>query len=566
MATPRALQAAALLSVLYFLSRLVGLVQNAIINSTLPSSATDAYWAAFALPDFINYLVAGGALSITFIPIFTQLQQTGREREAWRFFSTVATLMGGLLIVLLILAELFARPLVAIARSGFLDRPEVFELTVAMTRVLLPAQWFFYIGGLLVGVLNAYKRFGASGWTGAVYNSVAIVVAIILLQFGAGPIAFAWGILIGAIIGNFLLPLLAARKAPPEQQPQFSFAIDVTSPHVSKYFLNAVPIMIGVSLPVVDQLVVGWFATFLHEGAITHLTTGNRVMIAAQGIVGQAASVAAFPFLAAYVANENWSEFSKFMRDGLRRLLFLTLPLSVLLILLARPIITILFGYGQFNNAMALNETSLAFAFYCVGLFAWTAQQLVARGFYAMQDTFTPTIIGSALTIFFFVPLIYLMVYLSTLGDHMALRLVAGFSAGSTTHAASVFGSMGNSGVLGLAAATSIGASAHLLAMSIALEKRLSRRPYASPLRLEKVAGLALRTICACAVMGGAGVLASIMLAGILPSGKFGALLQIAAVGLVGLVVFAVCAKLFAIPEWNWLTRKFTAKLSRRGR
>jgi Uncharacterized membrane protein, putative virulence factor len=124
MATPRATQAAVILSVLFFLSRLVGLVQNAIINSMLPTDATDAYWAAFALPDFINYLVAGGALSITFIPIFTKLQQSGDEKAAWRFFSTVATIMTGVLLLLLVLAELFARPLVGLVRSGLLERPK----------------------------------------------------------------------------------------------------------------------------------------------------------------------------------------------------------------------------------------------------------------------------------------------------------------------------------------------------------------------------------------------------------------------------------------------------------
>lgn len=529
MATPRATQAAVLLSVLFFLSRLIGLVQNAIINSMLPPDATDAYWAAFALPDFINYLVAGGALSITFIPIFTKLQQSGDEREAWRFFSTVATVMGGVLVLLLVVAELFAGQLVAVVRSGLLARPEVFELTVGMTRVLLPAQIFFYLGGLLVGVLNANKRFAASGWTGAVYNAVAIVVALVLMKLGTGPMAFAWGILIGAIVGNFLLPLVAAWRAPQEQKPRYSFALDLKSAHVRKYFLNALPIMFGVSLPVVDQMVVGWFATFLDEGALTHLTTGNRVMIAAQGIVGMAASVAAFPYLSADAAKGNWPEFSKFLREGLRRLLFLTLPLSTLLILLARPIITVLFGYGQFDNNLALDETSMAFAFYCVGLFAWTAQQLVARGFYAMQDTLTPTLIGSFLTIFFFIPLVWLA---AQRGD-----------------------------VLSLAAATSIGGATHFAVITLALEKRLSSRPYSSPIRLERVAGVALRTICACIVMGFCGQVVSNILSSLIPDGKLGALAHIILVGAVASAAFAYCAKRFAIPEWDWITKKFLSRL-----
>lgn len=533
--SPRPLQAALIVSSLYFLARLTGLVQTSLINRFLPPDATDAYWAAFALPDFINYLVAGGALSITFIPIFTQLQQTGREREAWRFFSSVATLMGVVLLVLLVVAEIAARPLVGLARSGLQQRPEVFELTVSMTRVLLPAQWCFYIGGLLVGVLNAYKRFGASSWTGAIYNLAAIFVGLLLWKLGVGPMGFAWGILIGALLGNFALPLWAAASAPRAQRPQYSPRLDIASPIVRRYFLNALPIMLGVSLPVVDQIVVGWFASFLPSGALTHLTTGNRAMIAAQGIVGQAASVAAFPFLADLAARSQWQEYSKFLRDGLRRLLFVTLPLSTLLILLARPLITLLFGYGHFDNAAALDETSTAFAFYCIGLFAWVAQQLVARGFYAMQDTLTPTLIGTVLTIFFFVPLVWLAAH----------------------------GYLFGGGVLALAAATSIGAAVHFLGVSIALDKRLSNHTYRAPLRLEKIGGLLLRVLCACAFMALFGQGANILLAAHLPQGKPGALLQIFVSGTIAVAVFIACAQWFGIPEWKWLTGKFSARLKR---
>jgi putative peptidoglycan lipid II flippase len=404
-----------------------------------------------------------------------------------------------------------------------------------MTRVLLPAQWFFYVGGLLVGVLNAYKRFGASGWTGAVYNLAAIVISLLLFWLGVGPMAFAWGILVGAFLGNFLLPFVAAQSAPASERPQYFFCFDVSHPAVKRYFLNALPIMIGVSLPVVDQIVVGYFASFLPKGTLTHLVTGNRVMIAAQGIVGQAASVAAFPFLSELAAKGEWREFSRFMRDGLRRLTFVTLPLSTLLILLARPLMQVAFGYGEFNSATALHQTSIAFAFYCVGLFAWVAQQLVARGFYAMQDTFTPTLIGSLLTIFFFIPLVW--------------ACAKGY----------LFGNV----VLALALATSIGACVHFLGVLLALDKRLTQHSYNAPLRLEKITGLLLRTIVACIVMAVLGQLASTLLAQLLPAGKLLALLQILFAGGVACATFAFCAHKFAIPEWKWMSGKVLGRMRR---
>jgi len=524
MKTPRPLQAAVLLSVLYFCGRLTGLVQTSVINALLPPQATDAYWAAFAIPDFVNYLVAGGALSITFIPLYTELMHREGDEGAAQFFSTLTTLMGGLLIFLIIVGELLAPWLVAIFRSGFLSKPDVFNLTVNMTRIILPAQLFFYLGGLLVGVLNAHKRFAASGWTGALYNVVAVLLGVFLWWRGYGPLAFAWGILFGALVGNYLLPLLAVRKGPAEQRPRFQFLVQLKHPAVKKYFLNALPIMIGVSLPVVDQIIVGWFATFLPTGALTNLQTANRVMIAAQGILGQAASVAAFPYMADNTAARDWVTFSAFIRRGLRRLMFLSLPLGILLVVGATPIITILFGYGAFEQGNALIETSASLAFFCVGLFAWVGQAFVARAFYALKDTFTPTVLGSALTFFLFIPLCAIA---TKWGGAWALALV-----------------------------TSIGAASQFAVLLWALEKRLSSRAFNAPLHAESVGGVMLRTLTACICMGIVALLAQKLLAPSLSGNKLALLLQITLVWGAGIITFAGAAHYFQIPEWNWLLRK----------
>ncbi|MDQ3814428.1 MAG: murein biosynthesis integral membrane protein MurJ [Armatimonadota bacterium] len=524
----RPLQAAVVLSALFLLARITGLAQQSIINALLPRHATDAYVAAFRLPDFINYLVAGGAMSITFIPIFTELVHSGRQREAWQFFSTLATLMGLALVALVGISVLAAEPLVHLLSPGLTDphRPATtFPLAVAMTRIMLPAQIFFYLGGMIVGVLNAHRRFAASGWTGAVYNVVAIIVALCLFRF-VGAVAFAWGILIGAFAGNFLLPLLAARSGPANQRLRYRIAFDWRNPAVRRFFLNALPIMLGVSLPVVDQIVVTRFASFLGEGPLTYLHTANRAMLAPLGIVAQAASVAAFPYLAADTAAQDWPKFAEFLRTGLRRLMFLTLPLSVLLILIAQPLIDLLFGYGQYDEPRALHQTAVAFAFYCVGLFAWTGQQFVARGFYALQDTRTPTIIGSVLTIFFFIPLV-----------------------SAAAHLPAAWGG----GVLGLAGATSIGATAHFCCILIALERKLRQRRYNVELGTPHIAGTLLRTVTACLPMGIAGLLANTAAIRFLADDKIGDVLRIIAVSLVASLAFALAAHLFRIPDWQWL-------------
>jgi putative peptidoglycan lipid II flippase len=227
----------------------------------------------------------------------------------------------------------------------------------------------------------------------------------------------------------------------------------------------------------------------------------------------------------------NWDKLAEFLRSGLRRLMFLSLPLSMLLILTAQPIINILFGYGKYDNPAALNATAVAFAFYCVGLFAWAGQQFVARGFYALQDTVTPTVIGSVLTIFFFIPLCW---------------------------AAARWG-----GVLGLAFATSIGAAAHFCGILIALESKLRSRRYNTRLQAGRITGTLLRTGVACAAMGIAGLLANSFAAWFFADDKVGDFMHIVLVSVVACATFAAAAQLCAIPEWDWLKEKILRRRSR---
>ena len=400
-----------------------------------------------------------------------------------------------------------------------------------MTRIILPAQFFFYSGGLMLGVLNTFKRFGASGWTGAIYNLVAVAVAVPLWFLTKNPTVFAWGILFGAFVGNFVLPYRALQNAPRSQRPRFRVIFDMKNPAVRRFFVLTIPIMLGVSLPVVDWWVVGYFGSELSEGALTHLKNGNRLMISAQGIVGQAVAVATFPFLASMVAAGDYSEFSEFLRVTLRRLLFVTLPLSVLLVLGATPICSLIFGWGEYNEPAKIGETAMSFAFFTIGLFAWAAQGFVSRGFYALGDTRTPTLIGSLLTLFFFIPLCWL-----------SMRL--------------------NMGALGLALATTIGAAAYFGVALIYLEAKLKRRKYNAPMGLKMLAGTLLRTMSACALMGVAGGMALLLGREIMPANKGGDLVLLLWTWIVASFVFCAAAAQFEIPEWAWLR----AKISRRKR
>lgn len=529
----RPMQAVLILSALYFLARFTGLLQSAVISATLSPHATDAYMAAFDLPDFLFYLVAGGALSSTFIPIFTEFWERGHEADAWRFFSTLATVMGTLIAVVTLVMMALTKPLILLTKPG-LARPEnaeTLQLAVQMTRIILPAQLFFYLGALLVGVLNTFKRFGASGWTGATYNIIALGVAVPLYYLTRNEAVFAWGIFIGAFGGTFLLPLIAANSGPAGQRPRFRFRFDPSDPAIKRFFLLALPIMFGVSLPVVDQWVVGFFASNFDAGTLTHLRNGNRLMIALQGVVGQAAAVAAFPYLASEGALGDFKEFSNLLRTGLRRLLFVTLPLTVLMVLWARPLVRLVYGWGEYNDPGKINSTALCFTLFTLGLYAWGGLGFVARGFYALGDTRTPTIIGSVLTFILFVPLCWI--------------------AAHTGHAYL------------LALATTAGAGAHFLTVLVALESKLKGQSYKAPIYLQRIGGTALRTTAACVPMAGAGWLVLKLTQSVAVNDKLGDIFILGAVGAVASVTFAYSAEKFRIPEWFWMKEKF---LSRAGR
>lgn len=531
--TTAPLRAALVLSALYFLARFIGLFQSVLITALLPPSAADAYKYAFALPDFLNYLVAGGAMSLTFIPLFASLWDKGKEAQAWRFYSSLASLMGFVLVVLTVILMVFAPQIIALTKEGLYSpaKMDTFNMAVAMTRVMLPAQLFFYLGGLFSAVLNNFKRFGTSGWTGSVYNVAAMLVAVPMWFASKNPLSFSIGILVGAFIGNFLLPLWALQTGPRAQRPRFAFRIDLQNPSVRRFFRLAIPIMLGVSFPVVDVWVVQFFTGDMGEGVLSRIDNANRLMIAAQGLLGQAAAVAAFPFLASRVALGDFRTFSEFLRTGLRRLLFVTLPISVLLILWSEPIVTLLFGWGQFNHPIAIAQCARCFAFFSVGLFAWGAQAFVARGFYAMGDTRTPTIYGSILTVLYF----GLCAFFKKIGW----------------------------GIEGLALATSIGAAGQFVGLLILLEARLKTSRYNAPIGIDRIAGTLVRTFSACCLMGVAGLFALLLARPLTGTGKTPQLLLLLWTGSIALFVFISAANRFQIPEWIWIRDKFARRRAR---
>jgi putative peptidoglycan lipid II flippase len=252
----------------------MGLVREQIIGRTLGTTRqADLYFASFTLPDFLNYLLAAGALSIVFIPIFVEYVQRGEHDAAWRALSAIANfilVVGGLAIALLMI---FARPLAIFVGLGFSGAGEL-DTLAHLIRIILPAQVFLVVGGLLSAALQAQDRHLLPAMAPLVYSAGIIAGGLIGSDFGQSADGFAWGVLIGAALGPFALPLCGCIRCNIRWHPVFSFA----SPDLKRYLWLSFPIMIGFSIVVVDEWIIKNQASYLPAGALSYLQYGRTLM------------------------------------------------------------------------------------------------------------------------------------------------------------------------------------------------------------------------------------------------------------------------------------------------
>jgi len=413
-------KAAGIMMAAIFVSRILGLVREMVIANQFGGGGdVSAYVVAFNLPDILYFLLSSGALSSAFIPVFTEYITKGQDDEAWKVFSILGTFIFIVLGSIVILCEIFTRQIMPLVAPGFVQYPALLEQTIVLTRILLPCQLFFFIGGLIIATLYSRQHFLAPALGPIIYN-VGIISGGMLLGSRFGTAGLTWGALIGAFLGNFLLQVIAVRRFGVKFKP----SLNLRHPGVVKVGKLALPVLLGLSLPYVDVYINRWFATFLQEGAAAALNYANRLMQMPLGVFAQAAAVALFPTLAAQAARKQMDELKWSINFGIRGILLLTVPSSVLMMVLATPIVTALFQHGKFNAANAAAASS-ALIFYSIGIAGWSAQAVITRGFYALQETVVPVVAGTVMTLIF-IPMNWL--FMKPLG-HDGLALATSVAA-----------------------------------------------------------------------------------------------------------------------------------------
>jgi putative peptidoglycan lipid II flippase len=373
------------------LSRVIGYARDAYIAWAYGAGgATDAYVAAFTLPDFLNYVVAGGAASITFISIYTRFLAEKREADAQKTFSIIVTVMTTVMIVGTILTEIFAPQFVRWFVKGF--PPDKIELCVHLTRILLPAQIFFYVGGVVSAVLLSHRLFLFPAFGPLIYN-VFIILGGVVGGRHFGIQSLAYGALIGSFAGPFLASVIGAARIGTGYRPSF----EIANPAFREWVKLSVPLMLGVSLVTADDWILRHYAAS-GVGDITRLTFAKRLFAVPIAVLGQATGQASLPFFARLFNEKKLQAFADTVNDSVYRVSAASLLATGWMMVAAIPLIDLVYRRGKFS--FGDTQTSAVYFFwFSLSLVLWSAQGLYARAFYAAGDTLTPMLAVSLITV-----------------------------------------------------------------------------------------------------------------------------------------------------------------------
>lgn len=383
--------AAIILGVASLGSRLVGLVRERVLTTMFGAGDVfDAFVAAFRLPDLIFNLIVVGALSASFIPLFTEKLVNGRRkdnRDAFEFSLTVLNMVLLLVTVLSLLYMVFAPAIVPLITPGF--EGQKLATTIVLSRIMALQPIMLSISFVFSGVLNSYKRFVAYGMAPILYN-VGIILGAIYLYPVIGVSGLGWGVVIGAAL-HMLVQVPSVLRVGWRWRPMIQWH----SKDINTLRKMILPRMFGLAGQQVNLFLVTIIGSTLAAGSITVFHLANNVQSVPIGIFGLAFAQAAFPTLAEQVARKQTAQFRHTLTKSFRYIMFFVVPVSVFFYLLRAQIVRVLFGDGAFDwtdTVMTLETLGLLL----VSLFAQATIPLLVRAFYVRQNTLIPVTVSLA--------------------------------------------------------------------------------------------------------------------------------------------------------------------------
>ncbi len=522
----RLAKSAGLIGAATLASRVLGLVRDAVQGHYFGTGLeNDAFVVATRIPTLLRDLFAEGAMSAAFVPTVTRYLKQEGKAAAWRLGSQV---VNGLMLitgVLVLIGIVFARPLVDAYASAFSQVPGKLELTISLTRINMPFLLLVAVAAAYMGMLNALRRFFIPASSPALYNVVFIVCTLVFVpvfsRIGVNPVmALSAGMLLGGVAQIVVQWPLLYREG-----YRHAWVLDPRDPRLREVLILMGPGLLGVAAAQINMFVNTSLAT-TEGGAASALGYAFRLMYMPVGIFGVSVATAAIPDLARHAADEAHHDMRTTLSWGIRLMLMLSVPATVGLMVLASPVVEMIFQRGRFDaNSTIL--TAEALLFYAPGIVGYSIVKIAAPTFYSLKDARTPVIIG-------------VISVLTNLFLNLWLNSLMGFR--------------------GLALGTAIAANVNALLLLALLSRRLGGIDGA------RVGRSLLKISIASAIMGIAAFYTEAWLHGALPVRMLGAaivprvLRVLGAIG-AGLGVLALAAWVLHIDEFRQAMRRLLSRL-----
>ena len=372
------------------LSRVLGFVRDLVLARVFGAdAATDAFFVAFKIPNFLRRLFAEGAFSMAFVPVLSEYRARAGFADLKRFVDDVAGTLGTVLLGVTLLGMLGAPLVILVFAPGFLGQGEKYTLAVDMLRVTFPYLFFISLTAFAGGILNAHQRFAVPAFTPVLLNLSLIGCALWLAPRMETPVmALAWGVLLAGIAQlGFQLPFLGRLRLLPIPR------LAPRDEGVRRIVRLMVPALFGVSVTQINLLLDTLIASFLVSGSISWLYYSDRLVELPLALLGVALGTVILPNLSRRHAEQSAEKFSATLDWALRWVLLLGLPAALGLLTLAGPILATLFHSPAFTRVDVLSAERSLMA-YSLGLMGFVLIKVLAPGFYARQDTRTPVRIG----------------------------------------------------------------------------------------------------------------------------------------------------------------------------
>jgi putative peptidoglycan lipid II flippase len=411
-------KAAGVVGIAVMCSRVLGLVREQVFAWLFGGGKEmDAFTVAFRTPNLLRDLFAEGALSTAFVTVFSKKVATEGPESAWKLANKVATLAAIFMSLIVVGGILVAPYLVRILAPGFADTPGKMELTYHLAQLMYPFILLVSLGALVMGMLNARNVFGVPAMASSFFNIGSIIGGVTLgwwldPHFGTKAL---YGLALGTVIGGTLqlgVQLPALWKLGFRFRPDFDWKDD----GVRTILRIMGPAIIAASSVQVNVMINTWFASWLEDGTAYRLNIAFRLMQLPLGIFGVAIGTVTLPLLSRIAATGDRKEFGAVLGRGMRLAFVLTLPATVGLVMLARPIISLLYEHGKFS-AHATDQAAIALQGYALGLCAYSVLKILSPAFYAIDKRRTPMVV-SFISIGLNVAVNYLLAFHWKLGIH----------------------------------------------------------------------------------------------------------------------------------------------------